>query len=536
MSSERSQPPGWVSVPLGCLLREPLRNGHSAKASGNGSGVPTLTLSAVTHQNFSADNVKQTVADPARVRDLWLEPDDILIERANTPDLVGTAALFPGPSGFAIFPDLMIRARLESEFNVRYVAAFLKSLDARRHFRNRAQGIAGSMPKIGQGAIEALTIPLAPRPEQDRIVAVIEQYLTDIDAGVATLECALLNLKRYRASILKAACEGKLVPTEAELARKEGRDYEPASVLLRRILKERRARWEAEQLAKMAAKGQVPKDDKWKAKYEEPAPPPVAGLPALPDGWVWTTIATVGDVLLGRQRAPQYLTGKWPRPYLRVANIKDDRIDYSDVEEMDFDPEHFEKYKLQPGDILASEGQSPDRVGESAIYAGGIEGLCFQKTLHRFRPVPSGPSAKFAQIVFRAHVKTGVFRKMASITTNIAHLTLEKFEAAPFPLPPVAEQHRIATEVDRLLSIADETETAIRAQLKRAEALRRAILKHAFEGKLVPQDPSDEPAHVTLERLRAERAARALGGVGKAARSKRATVRPEAPQGDEGHG
>jgi type I restriction enzyme S subunit len=104
--------------------------------------------------------------------------------------------------------------------------------------------------------------------------------------------------------------------------------------------------------------------------------------------------------------------------------------------------------------------------------------------LHRFRPVAGGPSAKFAQIVFRSHVKNGLFMKLASITTNIAHLTLEKFEAAPFPLPPAAEQERIVAEVDRLMSFADQAERAVEVQLARARRLRAAVLRDAFEGKL----------------------------------------------------
>lgn len=105
--------------------------------------------------------------------------------------------------------------------------------------------------------------------------------------------------------------------------------------------------------------------------------------------------------------------------------------------------------------------------------------------------------------MFRSHVKTGVFRRLASITTNIAHLKLENFEAAPFPLPSAAEQERIVAEVDRLLSIADETEQLVAAQLARAVRVRQSVLKTAFEGKLVPQDPSDEPASKLLARLRA---------------------------------
>ena len=112
------------------------------------------------------------------------------------------------------------------------------------------------------------------------------------DDAVATLERVRRNLTRYRASVLKAAVEGRLVPTEAKLARAEGRSYEPASVLLERILAERRRRWEEAELAKMKAKGKVPKDDKWKAKYVEPIAPDTSELPDLPEGWCWATWGT----------------------------------------------------------------------------------------------------------------------------------------------------------------------------------------------------------------------------------------------------
>ena len=121
-------------------------------------------------------------------------------------------------------------------------------------------------------------------PEQRRIVDALESYFTRLDDAIATLERVQANLKRYRASVLKAAVEGRLVPTEAELARAEGRDYEPASVLLERILAERRRRWEEAELAKMKAKGKAPKDDKWKAKYEEPAAPDTTSCPSCRRG------------------------------------------------------------------------------------------------------------------------------------------------------------------------------------------------------------------------------------------------------------
>ena len=123
---------------------------------------------------------------------------------------------------------------------------------------------------------------VAPPEEQERIVTEIEKQFTRLDAATAALKRVQANLKRYRASVLKAACEGRLVPTEAELARKEGREYEPADNLLQRILRERRARWEADTLAKMNASGKPPQDDHWKQKYKEPSAPDTPNLPQLP--------------------------------------------------------------------------------------------------------------------------------------------------------------------------------------------------------------------------------------------------------------
>ena len=123
---------------------------------------------------------------------------------------------------------------------------------------------------------------LPPLPEQHRIVAEIETQFTRLDVSVAALRRARANLKRYRASVLKAACEGRLVPTEAELARSEGRDYEPAGVLLERILAERRARWESQ--------------EKRRGKYNEPSAPDASALPELPEAWAWATVEELGNL------------------------------------------------------------------------------------------------------------------------------------------------------------------------------------------------------------------------------------------------
>ncbi len=164
----------------------------------------------------------------------------------------------------------------------RFLAWFLQGDEYRNRTSQLAAGV--NINNLRREHIEGIPIPLPPLSEQHRIVAEIEKQFTRLNASVAALKRVQANLKRYRASVLKAACDGKLVPTEAELARSEGRDYEPADRLLERILAERRARWEAQ--------------EKRRGKYEEP-PPDTSDLPELPEGWVWSSMGQSFDVYVG---------------------------------------------------------------------------------------------------------------------------------------------------------------------------------------------------------------------------------------------
>ncbi len=164
-------PKSWDVVGLGTLLREPLRNGHSAKATNNEDGIRTLTLTAVTQRNFSIQNTKVTCADSHRVRDMWLMSGDIFIERANTADYVGLAALYEGEEDFAIFPDLLIRVRVDtSRILPNVLIEGLLAEPCRRYFKKNARSTAGNFPKIDQGTVEKTFIPLPSAEEQTEMV------------------------------------------------------------------------------------------------------------------------------------------------------------------------------------------------------------------------------------------------------------------------------------------------------------------------------------------------------------------------------
>jgi type I restriction enzyme S subunit len=202
----------WPQRTLETLLAEPLRNGHSAKAAQVERGVPTFTLSAVTKHDFSDRNIKMTNADKGRVKDLWVKDGDIFVERSNTPELVGTAGLYRGQDNRAIFPDLLIRVRVNQEADPRWIEICLQSERVRRYFRSRAQGISGTMPKIDQQTIADATLPLPSLREQKQLVADIDRRLSLALEVEAQIDANLLRAARLRQSVLKEAFSGKLNP------------------------------------------------------------------------------------------------------------------------------------------------------------------------------------------------------------------------------------------------------------------------------------------------------------------------------------
>ena len=172
-----------------------------------------------------------------------------------------------------------------------------------------------NLPRTNFEKIAAFELGLPPSKEQKRIAVKLNRLLTRERKLRHQLDELPDLIQQYRAAVLKAACTGRLVSTEAALARKDRRDFEQASVLLERILLERRGEWERQELARIQAGGRKPKDDGWKERYREPQP--LATIPgrSLPTGWRWARVDQCGVVQLGRQRSPEHHTGKNLRPY-----------------------------------------------------------------------------------------------------------------------------------------------------------------------------------------------------------------------------
>jgi type I restriction enzyme S subunit len=296
------------------------------------------------------------------------------------------------------------------------------------------------------------------------------------------------------------------VPTEAELARAQGRDYEPASVLLERILAERRCRWQ-----EAAGRG----------KYEEPVVPDATDLPELPEGWCWSTVDAL--TISGSQNGLYVPKAKYGAgvPILRIDDYQTDwsrssnelqRVDISDVD--------AEKYGLAVGDIVINRVNSPSHLGKSLAVLERNMPAVFESNMMRFA-LAVGVIPGFIQHYLSSTEGKARLTKNVKWAVNQASINQGDVGTTAVPLPPVTEQRRIVAELGTLLSTVAASEVASAVAAARCARLRQAILKWAFEGRLVDQDPSDEPASVLLERIRTETAARTASAATGAASKRR---------------
>lgn len=219
---------------------------------------------------------------------------------------------------------------------------------------------------------------------------------------------------------------------------------------------------------------------------------------SYPADWKRATVADVGTVELGRQRHPDWHVGSNMKPYLRVANVFEDRIDTSDVMEMHWPGETFERFKLHAGDILLNEGQTPDLLGRPALYRGDPAEIAFTNSLLRFK-AGEDILPEFALLVFRRHMRAGRFKRESRITTNIAHLSANRFKRTEFPVPSRDDQLLIVKKAEGMLDAVGRLRAQLDAAKSRRINLRRSLLSAAFSGRLTSAAPSLSQAEEMID-------------------------------------
>ena len=471
----------WKRLPLSAIAEVRLGRQRSPKRAVGPNMRPYMRAANVTWNGISLHDVKEMDFAPEEFETYALRRGDLLLaEASGSPSEVGKPAVWNDEVPGCCFQNTLIRVRAPQPLVPFLHLHFYKDA-LTGEFARAARGVG--IHHLGAKTLSGWALHLPPLDEQRRIVETIDSYVTRLDQVTATLERLRRNLKRYRASILKAAVEGRLVPTEAELACAEGRHYEPASVLLGRVLGERRQRWEEGELARMKAAGKTPTTDKWKTRYKEPVEPQTTMLPSLPEGWCWSTVDQFAlDVRYGSSTKPQPYTVEGV-PMLRMGNIVNGTLNLENLKCLPTDYHEFPNLLLKPEDILFNRTNSAELVGKTAVFHEHDYPCTFASYLIRLRCLPGVRADYVAQYMNSIAGRVWV-SSASSQQVGQANVNGTKLKTCPIPLPPRKEQERIGAETERALLHVTELTIELEKKLRKCDRFREAVLKSAFEGKL----------------------------------------------------
>ena len=365
---------------------------------------------------------------------------------------------------------------------------------------------------LSSKTLSEILLPLPPLNEQKRIADKIDELFSELDNGIEELETAQKKLELYRQSLLKSAVEGELSKewreTQTEIS-------ETGEQLLARILKERRERWEQEKLKEFTEKGKNPPKN-WQDKYPEPVQPDTENLPQLPEGWVWSSLGQCFEVKVGAtpsRKIPDYWNGEIP--WVSSGEVRFNLIAETKESITPLGLNNSSTQLNPKGSVLLGMIGEGKTRGQVAIL--DIEAANNQNCAAIWVPQTDISPYYVYYWLWSQYEQT----RRSSSGNNQPALNKSIVEKIPFPLTSIDEINEIVKIISRELVKLDELLISNENLLITLKSQKQNILKKAFNGSLVHQDPNDEPAQVLLERIQQQREAEAL--VKKSSTKKRST-------------
>ena len=491
---------------------------EAMKNASNGY-LPVLRATNITGVGLTFEQLVYVPQSCVSLDQMLATGDVVVASSSGSKDVVGKAGQLLGEKFVGSFGAFCTAIRPASSLKPAFLGYYFQSPNYRRAISDMAAG--SNINNIKSSDLSGHLVPVAPCCEQVRIVAKLDELLSDLDAGIAELKAGQRKLALYRQSLLKAAVEGALTADW----RARNPPTETGAQLLERILEQRRARWETRQLARFKEQGKVPPKD-WYDNYPEPVRPDVDGLPALPQGWAWASGEQICEFITKGTTPPKGMNAGEDKtiPFLRVTNLSDigeldltDRVFVSDRTHRDF----LARSVVLPNDVLMNIVGPP--LGQVVVVPRTYGEWNVNQAIAIFRAVDGVAPGFVCRYLMSPSAQQWLLTR-SKTTAGQTNLTLEVCRSLPFPLPPEGEQLQLVVELNGVLDAVQSQLHAIDIAFKQCAAQRKGILRAAFAGQLVPQDPTDEPASELLARIRAERAAQA--GKTTSTRGRRKAVQP----------
>jgi type I restriction enzyme S subunit len=480
-------PPGWARVEIKDLISAGgvFVDGDwvESKDQDPEGDVRLIQLADIGEGAFLDKSARfLTSAKADELRCTFLKKGDVLV--ARMPDPLGRACIFPleGDNRFVTVVDVCIIRTSSEVASPEFLTSAINFLGTRKQIEDLQTGT--TRKRISRGNLAHVTIPLPPLAEQKRIVAKIEELFSELEAGEESLRVARRQLGVYRQSLLKQAFEGKLT---AQWRTQNPAKLESPAQLITRILALRRSGWMG------------------KGNYSDPAPFAEGVFDQLPKDWRMLSLEAATSaarpicygILMPKENVAAGVL------YVKVRDMKGDRIDLSGLQRTS--PEIAAQYaraSLREGDLLLSIRGTYGRI---AVIPKELDGGNITQDSARLA-ISSLMSRDFVRWAIRSQQIQHYFKRVAR-GVAVKGVNIGDVRPTPIPLPSLPEQLEIVRLLDAQFEVIERNERELDAALKRSEALRQAILKKAFTGRLVPQVATDEPASTLLARLRTERAA-----------------------------
>lgn len=454
-------PPTWDKGYVGDFAFEIQPGFACGKHNKEGRGIPHIRPYNIDRSGkLDLSEIKAVAPDADTKR---LHSGDVLFNNTNSPELIGKTTVISAAGEWG-FSNHMTRVAFPDTVSPKFAAYQLHYLWSRGYFLHNC------VKHVNQASVSSTTLARAvpfvkpPRPQQDCIVAEIEKQFSRLDEAVANLKRTKANLKRYKAAVLKAAVEGKLT----EDWRKQHPNVEPASKLLERILAERSKKWNG------------------RGKYKEPGTPDISNLPLLPKHWTYASIDSLlvepmcnGISVKGSMTPPGV-------PALRLNAMTEEGFDYSKVRYIPINAVLAKELEVKAADFFVSRGNGSLRlVGRGTVAQIPPRQCVFPDTMIRLRIAVSMGTSRWISTIWPAKLIRRQIEKKVKTTAGIWKISQPELGSILLPVPPEVEQHQIVAEVERRLSVIDELEATVEADLTRADRLRQSVLGDAFSGKLV---------------------------------------------------